>query len=253
MAGQSAPGASLVTRTLDVLAAFDRDHRRLRLTDIADRSGLTPPTALRIVRVLVAEGALERGADGRYVVGRRMWDLGLLAPVQTGLREAAAPFLQDLQATTRATVHLAERDGDQVLYLDRLSGVASVPVVSRVGARLPLHSTGVGKVLLAHAPADVRDRVLRGLARQTPYTITSAAVLEQQLARVRRDGYATTAEEMTLGACSIAVPVRRGEEVVAALGVVVASLRGRTGLVSALQVAAEGVRRGLTSRHAAPM
>jgi hypothetical protein len=69
------------------------------------------------------------------VIGRRLWDLGLLAPVQTGLRDVAAPFLQDLYGATMATVHLAVRDGTQVLYLDRLSGHASVPVVSRVGAR----------------------------------------------------------------------------------------------------------------------
>ena len=107
-----------------------------------------------------------------YVVGRRLWDLGLLAPVQTGLREVAAPFLQDLQAVTRATVHLAERDGDRVLYLDRLSGVASVPVVSRVGSRLPLHATGVGKVLLAHAPAEVQQRVLAEPDGSRAYTVT---------------------------------------------------------------------------------
>ena len=92
--------------------------------------------------------------------------------MQTGLREAAAPFLQDLQAVTRATVHLAERDGDQALYLDRLSGVASVPVVSRSGSRLPLHATGVGKVLLAYAPPEVQARVLAEPERVTAYTVT---------------------------------------------------------------------------------
>ena len=165
MAGGSAPGASLVDRTLDVLGAFDERHRRLTLTQLAARSDLTPPTTLRIVRRLLAAGALERTDDGSYVVGRRLWDIGLLAPVQTGLREVAAPFLQDLHAATRATVHLAERDGHRVLYLDRLSGVASVPVVSRVGSRLPMHATGVGKVLLAHAPADVQQRVLADLRK----------------------------------------------------------------------------------------
>lgn len=250
MAGRSAPGASLVARTLDVLGTFDERHRRQRLADIAERSGLTPPTALRIVRSLVEAGALVRREDQTYVVGRRLWEIGLLAPVQTGLREVAAPFLQDLQAATRATVHLAERDGDQVLYLDRLSGVTSVPVVSRVGSRLPMHATGVGKVLLAHAPADVQARVLTRLTRVTPYTITGAGMLEQQLDRVLREGYATTAEEMTLGACSVAVPVRSpGGDVVAALGIVVPSLRrDRARLVAALEVAAVGIRRELRGR-----
>lgn len=249
MAGGSAPGASLVRRTLAVLGAFDEHHRSLGLAELAERSGLAPATTLRIARELVAGGALERRADGRYVVGRRLWDLGLLAPVQSGLREAAGPYLQDLQAATRATVHLAERDGDRVLYLERLAGRAAVPVVSRVGGRLPLHATGVGKVLLAHAPPDVVAAVLEAPERLTPYTVTSPGVLAAQLARVRRDGFATTAEEMTLGACSVAVPVRRGDgtgAVVAALGVVVPSLRrDRPRLLAALEVAAAGIGRAV--------
>lgn len=247
MAGGSTPGASLVDRTLDVLGAFDERHRRLRLHQLAARSGLAAPTALRIVRRLVAAGALERTDDGAYVVGRLLWDIGLLAPVQTGMREVAAPFLQDLQAVTGATVHLAERDADEVLYLDRLSGVASVPVVSRVGSRLPMHATGVGKVLLAHAPREVQQRVLADLRRVTPYTVVAPGTLARQLERVRRDGFATTQEEMTLGACSVAIPVRdEGGNVAAALGIVVPSLRrDRDRLVAALGVAAAGITRQL--------
>lgn len=245
MAGRSAPGASLVARTFALLDAFDERQRRLSLTELASRAELPPATALRIARQLVEVGALERREDGKYVVGRRLWHLGLLAPVQTGVREVAAPFLQDLQAATRATVHLAQRDDDQVVYLDRLSGRASVPVVNRVGSRLPLHATGVGKVLLAHAPPEVRARVLGRLTRVTPYTVTSPSLLAQQLDRVRREGYATTAEEMTLGACSVAVPVHGPDgSVVAALGLVVATLkRDRPRLTAALQVAAAGIER----------
>lgn len=249
MAGGSAAGASLVDRTVAVLTSFDQQHRKLRLTDIAERSSLPTPTVLRIVRRLVASGVLERVDASSYVVGRRLWDLGLLATVQTGLRRAAAPHLQDLHSATRATVHLAERDGDQVLYLDRLSGVASVPVVSQVGTRLPLHTTGVGKVLLAHAPAEVQARVMANLQRVTRYSITSPRVLAGQLERIRSDGFATTQEEMTLGACSVAVPIFGPEQaVVASLGLVVPSLRReRPRLVAALSVAAAGISRQL--RH----
>ena len=86
-------------------------------------------------------------------MGRRLWDVGLLAPVQTGLRQLASPFLHDLYAATLATVHLAVRDGTEVLYLDRLAGHASVPVVSTVGSRLPLHATGVGQGAARARPA----------------------------------------------------------------------------------------------------
>jgi DNA-binding IclR family transcriptional regulator len=246
MAGGSAPGASLVARVLDVLGAFDGEHRQLGLSQIAERAGLPPATALRIVRELAAGGALVRGEDQAYRVGKLLWDLGLLSPVETGLRSVAAPFLQDLHAATHATVHLAVREDDSALYLDRLSGSSSVPVVSRVGARLPLYATGVGKVLLAYAPDDVASRVMTALKPQTPYTITAPGLLARQLTRVRADGFATTHEEMSLGACSIAVPVRVEAGVIAAIGLVVPDFRReRARLFTALTMAARGIGRGL--------
>jgi DNA-binding IclR family transcriptional regulator len=159
-------------------------------------------------------------------------------PVGTGRR--------DIYAATLATVHLAVREGDEVLYLERMMGRASVPIVSSVGSKLPMHCTGVGKVLLAHAPAEIQNRVFARLTRITPYTIVAQPVLAAQLERVRRDGVATTSEEMTLGACSLAVPVSRASDqnVAAAIGVVVPNLkRDRQRLLGALQVAARGIGR----------
>lgn len=254
MAGNvGAPGTTVTSRALALLGAFDERRRRLTLSELAERAGLPLPTAHRLVGELTAWGALDRQAGGTYVVGRRMWDLGLLAPVPSGLRAIAAPFLQDLYGATFATVHLAVRDGDRALYLDRLAGHASVPVVSDVGSRLPMHATGVGKVLLAHAPEAVRTEVLANLTRVTPYTITQPGRLREQLRRVHREGFAQTSEEMSLGACSVAVPVRDGGgEVVAALGLVVPNLRReRARLIAALQVAAQGVGRSLADAGSA--
>lgn len=251
MAGQlSTPGASVTSRALALVGAFDSVHLRLSLSELAERAGLPVPTAHRLLGELVDWGALTRTPTGEYVVGRRLWDIGLLAPMNTGLRQLAAPYLQDLYGATLATVHLAVREGTQVLYLDRLSGHASVPVVSRVGSRLPLHSTGVGKVLLAHAPSAVQVEALANLTRVTPYTITQPGTLRRQLARVCRDGYATTVEEMSLGACSVAVPIRAGEDVVASLGVVLPSLRERSQLVTAMRVTAGSIGRTLLDTSA---
>ncbi|WP_229052411.1 IclR family transcriptional regulator [Aeromicrobium sp. Leaf350] len=247
MAGNTAvPGTTVTSRVLALLTAFDEQHRELGLSALAERAGLPLSTAHRLVGELVDGGALVRTPSGGYAVGRRLWDVGLLAPVESDLRRVAEPFLNDVHAATRATVHLAVRDDVEVLYLERMTGRASVPVVSQIGSTLPLHCTGVGKVLLAHAPVDVQRRVLADLRRVTPYTVTQPGLLLQQLERVRRSGMATTSEEMTLGACSVAVPVRRGDQVVAAVGVVVASLRrDRTRLATALQVAAQGIGRSL--------
>lgn len=248
--GTSQPGRSVAGKVLALLAAFDEDHQVLTLSDLAARADLPLPTAHRLVAELAAWGGIQRRPDGGYTVGGRLWDIGLLAPVRTDLRACAAPFLQDLYGATLATVHFAVRDGVQVLYLDRLSGRASVPVVSTIGSRLPLHATGVGKALLAHAPTEVVRHCLLHLTRHTPHTITAPGQLMAQLRRVRSDGYATTTDEMSLGACSVAVPVRAGADgpVAAALGVVVPDLRrDRTRLVTALLVAAQGIGRSLGS------
>ena len=249
MAGNtSTPGASVASRLLRVLGAFDEKHRSLTLSELADRAGLPVATVHRLAAELVAGSALHRRPDGRFEVGRLIWSAGLLAPVEGRLRQVAEPFLHDVYAATLATVHLAVRDGDEVLYLERMMGRTSVPIVSSVGSRLPMHCTGVGKVLLAFAPRQVQDRVLANLTRITPYTIVTASVLSDQLERVRREGVATTSEEMSLGGCSLAVPVVQSSDgaVVAAIGVVVPSLkRDRQRLLGALQVAARGIGRAL--------
>ena len=248
--GGGVPGRSVTSRALALLDAFDPGSPRLTLTEIAVRSGQPLSTAHRMLAELTAWGALARRADGRYEIGRKLWDLGLLAPLQLELRQVAAPFLLDVHTATRDTVHLAVRDGLSALYVERISGRESVPVVSQVGSRLPLHATGVGKVLLAAAPDDVLQAMLGSLTRETPHTVAEPGRLLREVAEVRRRGYARTAEEMTLGAASVAVPVtveRAGSPVVAAaLGIVVPSGRQDPArLVPALQVAARGIGREL--------
>jgi DNA-binding IclR family transcriptional regulator len=244
----STPGASVASRLLNVLSAFDEKHRSLTLSELADRAGLPVATVHRLAAELVAGAALQRRPDGRFEVGRLIWSAGLLAPVEGRLRQVAEPFLHDVYAATLATVHLAVRDDDQVLYLERMMGRTSVPIVSSVGSRLPMHCTGVGKVLLAFAPRQVQDHVLANLTRITPYTIVTPSVLSGQLEHIRREAVATTSEEMSLGGCSLAVPVVQASDgaVAAAIGVVVPSLkRDRQRLLGALQVAARGIGRAL--------
>ena len=251
MAGRSgAPGRSVTSRALGLLDAFDSASPRLSLSEIAERSGTPLATAHRLLGELTRWGALVRRSDGRYEIGRKLWDLGLLAPVQMELRQVAAPFLLDVHTTIRDTVHLAVRDGLSALYVDRISGRDSVPIVSQIGTRLPLHATGVGKVLLAAAPAEVVEQALRALTPQTRHTVVDPAPLRRELAEIRRRHYARTSEEMSLGAASLAVPVqvegRTGPVVVAALGVVVPPRRrDLLRLVPVLEVAARGIGRAL--------
>lgn len=244
----ASPRSSVTSRVLALLGAFCEAAPRLTLTELAHAADLPVPTTHRLLGELATWGALERGSDGRYSVGRRLWQLGTLAPVQRELREASLPAMQDLYEATHENVHLAVRDGHNALYVERIHGRTSVPLLSRAGTPLPLHATGVGKVLLAWAPREVIEQVVSDLTRVTRYTVTDRGRMLRELAAVRKSGYARTGEEMSLGASSVAVPVVDPDDgdgtVVAALGLVTRSVRRDvTKLVPALQVAAASIVR----------
>jgi DNA-binding IclR family transcriptional regulator len=234
---------------LGLLGAFDERHPGLTLTELAGAAQLPLSTAHRLVAELHEWGALERDPDGRYVVGRRLWQLGTLAPVARQLREASLPAMQDLYEATHENVQLAVREGTTALYVERIHGNKSVPVLSRPGVPLPLHATGVGKVLLAWAPQDVAAECVDRLARITRYTITERGRMLRELSSVRRLGYARTVEEMGYGTCSLAVPVVDGEEqVVAALALVTSTVRrDLVKFVPALRVASASITRRMAA------
>ena len=127
---------------------------------------------LLIVGALTAWGALERDAEGLYHVGLRLWELAALAPRGLALRQAALPYLEDLYEATHENVQLAVRDGAEAVYIEWLAGRSAVGVHIRVGARWPLHATGVGLALLAHETPGFQEDYCSGpLAAFTPYCI----------------------------------------------------------------------------------
>jgi len=214
---------SAAGKVLAVLSAFTKTRPSLTLSELSRSTGLALTTTHRVVGELAAWGALERDAAGAYRIGLRLWELGQLAPRGHGLREAALPFMEDLYEVTHENVQLAVREDTEVLFVERFAGRHAVPVLTQVGGRFPLSATGVGLVLLAHAPADVQERVLSNpLRRFTERTVTDPAQLRRILAEIRRTGAAVSDRQVTLDAVSVAAPVYGGDgTVVAALSIVV--------------------------------
>ncbi len=235
-------------RLLAVLAAFDHAHTALSLSDISRRAGLTLTTAHRLAGALTEWGALERDASGAYHVGLRLWEVAALAPRGLALRQLALPYLEDLYESTHENVQLAVRDGAEVVYTEWISGRSAVGVHIRVGARWPLHATGVGLTLLAHGDPDFQEDYCAGpLASFTPYTITDPPRLRRVLAEVRRTGVAVSTRQITDDALSVAAPVRGpGGAVVAAVSVVVPQVDAQVpALIPAVRLAARGISRAL--------
>ena len=190
MAGRtSQPGQSVTGRVLSILAVFEDSLAPRSLTDLATETGLALSTTHRLLAELEEWGALQRDVNGRYQIGLRLWELGQHAGRQ--VREIARPLLQDLYSLTQETVHIAIRENTEVLYIDRVYGTRRVPQASRVGGRLPLHATAVGKVLLAYEETWLREAVLaQPLESRTPNTHVDPAGLRLELELIRARGYA---------------------------------------------------------------
>ncbi|WP_371750516.1 IclR family transcriptional regulator [Streptomyces sp. NBC_01283] len=209
-------------RALRILGAFTAKCPEMTLSELSRRSGLPVSTVHRMLGDLIAWGALERDAKGSYRIGLRLWEVASLAPRGQGMRERALPFLEDLSQITHENVQLAVRESTEVVFVERIAGSGAVPVLTRVGGRFALPATGVGLVLLAHAPVEVQEQALAGpLQRFTPDTVTDPRAVRRMLAEVRANGYAVSDRQVTMDALSVAAPVYRGDTVIASVSLVV--------------------------------
>jgi len=199
-------GRSTLDRLFALLDVFDGSD--LTLGEIAERADLPPSTTHRMLAALSEWSAIERATSGRYRVGVRLWELGTTAATPRHLRSAALPGMQELHQATKENVQLAIEDRGGALVVEKVTGAHAVPTVTELGGRLPLHATGVGKVLLAHANGDLLEHMHRnGLRRYTAYTLAMPGRLASSLSQTRDSGVGAVREEMTLGASSLAVPI----------------------------------------------
>jgi DNA-binding IclR family transcriptional regulator len=203
-----------------------------------------------LIAELVDHGLLERGPDREVLMGRRMWELGLRASSTLSLRDAAMPYLSDLHAVVGHHVQLGVLDGDDVLFVERLTSRDAVINYTRIAGRMPLHTSSSGLVLLAFGSDDLQRRILsRPLIPYTAKTITSVEKLRAMLVDVRNCGFALLPGHIHESATGVAVPVRDGlNVVVAALSVIVPNDGRATAQVSALMAGARGITRSLQAR-----
>ncbi|WP_369131088.1 IclR family transcriptional regulator [Modestobacter roseus] len=244
---RSATGESVLTRAVRVLDAFSAEEPALTVGEVARRSGLHVATASRLVAELVRHGLLERGPGREVRIGVRLWELGARASPTVSLREAAMPFVEDVHAVVGHHVQLGVRDGDEVIFVERVSARDAVINFTRIAGRLPLATSSSGLVLLAYAPLPVQE----GLLAQPLQPVTAAgfgtsAQLRSALADVRRTQAAVLPGHQHPDATGIAVPVRDGAgQVVAALSVIVPNDGRAAELVPLLLTAARGIGRSL--------
>jgi DNA-binding IclR family transcriptional regulator len=198
---------SVLARGLLVLDAFSSADGELSLAALAARTGLPKPTAYRLASGLVEWGGLERTPSG-YRLSMKLFELGQRVARPRDLRGAALPYLEDLYEATHENIHLAVQDEMHTFFLEKVTGHRSMPIMSGVGGRLPVHCTATGKLFLAYGSAGYFQRVAAaGLHRYTPRTTTMPGMLRKELDRVLERGYGVNHEECEVGVSAVAAPV----------------------------------------------
>jgi IclR family transcriptional regulator, pca regulon regulatory protein len=211
---------------LAILNCFSAERPVLGIARLADELNMSRSTTHRYASTLVALGYLEQDHARRYRLAPRVADVGMSVLDSMALRGKAREHLRELREQTGRTVSLAVLDDGEIRYVERLRGWRrgqhAVDLNIGVGARMPVHCTAMGKVLLANLPERERERLITGLelTRWGPNSITSKRSLRAELEKVRSEGMALGDEELAPGVRTIAVPVLGADgEVVAAIGI----------------------------------
>lgn len=201
-------GSTSVDRALRVLLLVARADQPLRLADLARETGIPKGTLHGLLASLEQAGFLDR-TDAGYHIGITAFEVGTAMPLSTSLRMAVGPALDDLAAATAEACHVGMLSGTDVVYLDRRDTGDGLRFATRPGQRIPAHSTGLGKAMLALLSDDVLVRLLpERLPMLTERTISTRDELLSQIAVARARGHALESGESTPGVCCIGMALQ---------------------------------------------
>jgi DNA-binding IclR family transcriptional regulator len=203
-------------RTVQVLELLASRPQRLTLSELQRELGVPKSSLHSLLQTLVERGWLETTSSGAaYGIGLRALRVGTAYLERDPIVEAAGPLLAQLRSHLDETVHLARLDGADIVYLASRESAHHLRSSSRIGRRLPAHSTALGKVLLAaRSDTEVRELLPPRLVALTPHTVTSITDLEAELAEIRVQGHSFEHGQNTPGLACVAVAILgRGQPV----------------------------------------
>jgi DNA-binding IclR family transcriptional regulator len=223
MAATDSSPATAVERALNILENIAQRRDGLTNSEISRKLAIPKSSASYILRTLERRGYLRReGETGRYKLGLKILSLGGDAQSNLDVADVALPFMRSLVERLHLTSHLAVLDQGEAVYIEKVEAPGFFKVNTWVGRRMYLHSTSVGKVLLAWLPRQEMEAIVRqkGMKKRTPKTITAVSRLLADLELVREQGYAVDDEENSTGARCLGAPIHDAMgSVTAALGV----------------------------------
>jgi PcaR/PcaU/PobR family beta-ketoadipate pathway transcriptional regulator len=205
-------GIQSVRRALTILELFDDRRPALRMSEIAELTGLNRATSYRFCQTLLALGYLEEADERRLRPGLKALSLALSALKSRELPELALPYLRELRGRTGETVNMALLDGVEVVYVARVVSDQLMSLRLYVGSRLPAYASSLGRAVLAFLPETESDRLIAEsrLEKITANTIVDPRRLRAEFRRIRARGYAVNDQEIALGLTGVAAPILSG-------------------------------------------
>jgi DNA-binding IclR family transcriptional regulator len=200
-----------VLRASSILRCFLGGKTSYRISELAIQLGLDRSTTYRLLLSLEKCGLVEKDKKtGEYSLGLGVFEIGNTYLRQMDFIQASKPVMAELAAKVQETVHLAVLSGMEIVYVDKVDSPRALGVMSKIGQRGPLHSTALGKVLLAFQPEAESSRMIKQIKLKpfTANTISSRTKLMDELKKVRRQGYAFDFTESEQGVECIAAPIR---------------------------------------------
>ncbi|MEM1025477.1 MAG: IclR family transcriptional regulator C-terminal domain-containing protein [Myxococcota bacterium] len=209
--GRSPEFVASLAKGLNVIRSFDARSPTLTLSEVADKTGMSRAAARRFLLTLSELGYAEN--DGRrFRLTPRILELGYSYLSALGLTDVLTPILERISAELNESISASVLDGPEIVYVARVQTQRILSVGLNVGARLPALATSMGRVLLAHAPEELRERVLdMNRERFTDRTVTDRDELSRLLRQVREEGYSLVDQELEVGLRSLAIPLRDAE------------------------------------------
>lgn len=199
-----------VERAIQLVDLLASEGQELSLTEISKAMGWPKSTVHGLLSTLRENNYVEQSAvSSRYRLGIRLFELGNTVARSWDIRAVALPVMQGLNRKLGEMVHLATEDKGEVLYIEKLDSRQMFRIVSETGVRLPMHCSGLGKVLLAFKTRTEVKWILtkRGMTRMTQHTITDPQILEKELARIRSQGYGVDDREIMDSLRCVAAPI----------------------------------------------
>lgn len=178
------------------------------VTEVAKELGVQKSTAHSLLQTLMLRGFVRQTDSGRYSLGYGLIPLGEACAEQLDIRDIAQPFMKELANESQEIALMAVLSGAELIIVEKVEPQRTFFIIPRFDFSITLHSTAIGKVLLANAPAAIVAQILeRGVQRFTPYTLTDQEALTKELSQVRKQGFAVGCNETIEGVTCIAVPV----------------------------------------------